>query len=45
MFQEGLYLLRKNEFILNDKHIYKFGRSTKILNRMDQYSNGSIIHL
>lgn len=45
MFQEGLYLLRKNEFIQNNQYIYKFGRSKNILNRMDNYSNGSMIHL
>jgi hypothetical protein len=45
MFQEGLYLLRKNEFIQNNQYIYKFGRSKTILNRMDNYSNGSMIHL
>lgn len=45
MFQEGLYLLRKNEFIQNNQHIYKFGRSKTILNRMNNYSNGSLIYL
>jgi len=45
MIQEGLYLLRKQEFIQNNQYIYKIGRSNKILNRMHNYSNGSVIYL
>lgn len=45
MNEEGIYLLRKHEFILNDQPIYKIGRSKKLLNRLDDYSNGSMVHL
>lgn len=45
MFTEGLYLLRKHEFILNNQYIYKIGRSNKLLNRINNYSNGTIVHL
>ena len=45
MFDEGLYLLRKYEFVVTKQEIYKFGRSNKILKRIEDYPNGSIVHL
>ena len=45
MFEEGLYLLRKYEFVITNQEIYKFGRSNKILKRIEDYPNGSIVHL
>ena len=45
MFDEGLYLLRKYEFVVTKQEIYKFGRSNKILKRIEDYPNGSIVYL
>lgn len=45
MFDEGLYLLRKYEFVVTKQEIYKFGRSNNILKRIEDYPNGSIVYL
>jgi hypothetical protein len=45
MKTEGIYLLRKSEFINSNELIYKIGRSNNLTKRIGNYPNGSIVYL